>query len=216
MLRTFSCLLCGIVLATSLSTAAEPKLLADSDEVAAKVKKAVAAVGGEEKLLKLFRLKEVLVLNPDGVKKGSPRTSVLEPPKYWWLGKVERVSEQKEPATFLVWGWTLGALLDPKSKLTAVPDITDNKTELFGIEVSGTITPPMVMYFDKKENLLFRIDWRGSIHRFSEWKEADGVKYPSRTVGHYKKDDKVWYQTEILEVTRLKELPKEYTRPPEK
>ncbi len=216
MLRTITCFLCGLLLAGSVTTAAEPKLIADADDVAAKVKKAVDAVGGEEKLLKLFSLKETLVLNPDGVKKGSQRTSVLEPPNYWWLGKVERVSEQKEPATFLVWAWTLGAITDPKSKLTAVPDVTDNKSELFGIEVSGTITPPMKLYFDKKDNLLFRIDWRGSIHRFSEWKETDGVKYPSRTIGHYQKDDKIWYQTDILEVTRLKELPKQYKRPAEK
>ena len=55
------------------------------------------AVGGEAKLFKLFRMKEKLVVNEDSKAKGSERTSVCEPPKYWWLGKAERVAEQKEP-----------------------------------------------------------------------------------------------------------------------
>ena len=31
---------------------------------------------------------------------------------YWWVGKKERVKDEKEPATFLVWAWTLGAVTD--------------------------------------------------------------------------------------------------------
>jgi hypothetical protein len=180
---------------------------ADPDARSA-VQKAIKAVGGEEKLLKLFRIKERLNVTPDPMKKGNERVSVLEPPTYWWVGKKERVKEEKEPATFLVWAWTLGVLTDPKSKIETVPDIKDGETSAFGLRVSGTITPPMEIYFDTEKSLLLRVDWRSDIHRFSDWKEHDGVKYPSKCVGYKKASGKPWYYTEILELERLKELPK--------
>jgi hypothetical protein len=82
---------------------------------------------------------------------------------------------------------------------------------LIGLRVSGTINPAMDTYFDKKENRLARIDWRNDIHRFSEWKDLDGLKYPSRTIG-YRKSGVAWYQSDITELTRLKELPKEFSK----
>lgn len=173
------------------------------------VKKVVTATGGEDKLLKLLRIKERLILGADPKAKGFERVSVLEPPTYWWVGKKERV---KEPATFLVWAWTLGAVTDKKSKLEVLKEITDNDKPLFGLRVSGTITPAMDVYFDKATNLLVRIDWRADIHRFSEWKEHDGVKYPAKCVGYKKATGKEWYFTEITELERLKELPPEYKR----
>lgn len=191
---------CGLV------SAAEP----DAKE---KISSAVKAVGGEDKLLKLFRIKERLNVSPDPEKQGSERTSVLEPPKYWWLGKRERVSQDKEPATFLVWGWTLGAITDPKSKVESIPDIKDGDADLFGLRVSETVTPPMDLYFDKTTSRLVRIDWRSDIHRFSEWKDHDGVKYPAKCIGFKKSSGKPWYFTEILELERLKELPAGLTRP---
>ena len=190
--------LCALALAGT-GGAADP----DPKDV---VKKAVAAVGGEDKLLKLFRIKERLNVSSDPDKKGNERVSVLEPPKYWWVGKRERVKEEKEPATFLVWAWTLGALTDAKSKLAAVPELKDGDKALVGVRVSGTIDPPMELYFDKETHKLVRIDWRADIHRFSEWKEHDGAKYPSKFVGYKKATGKPWYFTEILELERLKEL----------
>jgi hypothetical protein len=183
-----------------------PARAADPDP-ADTVKKAVAAVGGPDKLLKLFRIKERLNVSPDPDKKGNERTSVLEPPNYWWLGKKERVKDEKEPATFLVWAWTLGAVTDPKSKLEALPEIKEDDKPAVGVRVSGTITPAMDIYFDKETSRLVRIDWRADIHRFSEWKEHDGVKYPAKCVGYKKNTGKPWYFTEILELERLKELP---------
>jgi hypothetical protein len=191
--------LCALALAGT-GSAADP----DPKDV---VTKAVAAVGGEDKLLKLFRIKERLNVSSDPDKKGNERVSVLEPPKYWWVGKRERVKEEKEPATFLVWAWTLGALTDAKSKLAAVPELKDGDKALVGVRVSGTIDPPMELYFDKETHKLVRIDWRADIHRFSEWKEHDGAKYPSKCVGYKKATGKPWYFTEILELERLKELP---------
>lgn len=76
----------------------------------------------------------------------------------------------------------------------------------FGLRVSETITPPMDLYFDKADYKLVRIDWRGHVHRFSEWKEHDGVKYQAKCVGYNQKGTP-WYFSEILELERLKELP---------
>ncbi len=165
------------------------------------------AVGGEDKLLKLFSLKEKLVVNADPNAKATVRTTICEPPKYWWLGKTERVSEQKEPATFLVWAWTLAILTDPKSKLETAAEIKIGDRAAYGITVSETVTPAMTMYFDRETKLLTRIDWRTDQHLFSDWKEHDGVKYASKCVGYKTKTGKPWYYTEILNVERLKELP---------
>jgi hypothetical protein len=181
------------------------------------VKKAVAAVGGEDKLLKLFQIRERLVLGstvpppPEPNAKGG-RVSVLEPPGRWWLNKKDR---EGEPAKFLVYGWTLGILVDPKSKLVVLPETTINDKAAVGVQVSETVNPPMELYFDAKEHRLLAIDWRQDRHLFSEWKKTDdGLWYASRTVGIKITDAKMkvlakeqWYQTDILELTRLKELP---------
>jgi len=171
------------------------------------VSQAVKAAGGEDKLLKLFRYKEKLNVSSDPEKKPNERTSVIEAPNYWWMNKKERVKEEKEPAIFLVWGWTLGAITEPKSKLETIPELKDGDQTLVGIRVSETVKPAMDLYFDKATHLLVRIDWRTDIHRFSETKEHDGVKYPSKCIGYKKNTGKAWYFTEITEVERLKELP---------
>lgn len=170
-------------------------------------KQVVTAAGGEEKLLKLFRLRERLNVSPDPEKAGNERVSVIEPPTHWWLGKKERVEEEHEPAIFLVWAWTLGALTDPRSQVEVIPEITEADQPAFGLRISGTIDPPMDLYFDRSESRLVRIDWRNDIHRFSDWKTHDGVRYPARCVGYKKNTGNPWYFTDILEVERLKELP---------
>jgi hypothetical protein len=78
------------------------------------------------------------------------------------------------------------------------------------LRVSGSITPPMEVYFAKTNDLLARIDWRNDIHRFSNWKTTDsGFTYPARVVGHKKATGKIWYFDDVLEVTPLKELPEQ-------
>ena len=192
--------LVAVVWFAPLARAAEP-------EAQGIVRQVVAAAGGEEKLLKLFRLRERLSISSDPAKKGNERVSVLEPPKYWWVGKKERVKEEKEPATFLVWAWTLGALTDPATKLEVIPDIVESDMPACGLRLSETITPPMELYFDKATSRLLRIDWRADIHRFSDWKDHDGARYPAKCVGYKKASGKPWYFTEILELERLTELP---------
>ncbi len=192
----------------ALSSVALAGALVHADEPVPQelVQKVVRAAGGEDKLLKLFRIRERLNVSADPKKEGKERVSVLEPPNFWWLGKRERVKDEKEPATFLVWAWTLDALIDPKSKVEVIADVHEGEKPAFGLRVSGTVTPPMDLYFDEAENRLVRIDWRQDIHRFSDWKEHDGVKYPAKCVG-YKKTGRPWYFSEIIELERLKELP---------
>ncbi|WP_309719791.1 hypothetical protein [Armatimonas sp.] len=164
------------------TTAAEP-------DPKSLVKQVITAAGGEDKLLKLFRTRETVNASSDPTKKAPERVSVYEPPKYWWTNKNERVKNEKkpdEPATFLVWAWTLGVLTDPASKLEMIPDVMESGKPAVGLRVSGTVTPAMDLYFDKAKSLLVRIDWRDDIHRFSDWKEHDGVKYSAKCVGYKK------------------------------
>ena len=187
----------GFLSNSAYATDPDPKAL---------VAQVVVAAGGKDKLLKLFRIKERLNVSPDPAKPGNERVSVLEPPKYWWLGKRDRVKEDKEPATFLVWAWTLGAITDPSSQLESLPEIVEQDKPASGLRVSGSINPAMDLYFDKADHRLVRIDWRSDIHRFSDWKEHDGAKYPAKCVGYKKASGKLWYFTEILELERLKDL----------
>ncbi len=205
-IRTYSWVLAALFFAWP-TAAEEPdvKILAS---------KAVAAAGGEEKLLKLLRIRERLNLSADPEKPGNERVSVLEPPKYWWLGKRERVRDEREPATFLVWAWTLGALTDPGSKLEAIPEVTEGDKPAVGLRISETIKPPMDCYFDKENHRLVRIDWRSDIHRFSDFREHDGATYAAKCVGFKKSTGKQWYNTEILELERLSELPEGLVREP--
>ena len=200
-MRSLLCvLLLGLGLNQSLATAEEK-------DAPTLIKQVVKAVGDEEKLLKLFRIKERLNVTSDETKPGSVRVSVLEPPEHWWLGTRDRVKQDKEPATFLVWGWTLRGLVDPKAKVEKIADITEADKPAFGLRISETITPPMDLYFDPTDNRLVRIDWRSDIHRFSDWKEHDGVKYPAKCIGYKKTTGKPWYFSTIEELERLKELP---------
>jgi hypothetical protein len=173
-----------------------------AEDPAAIVESVVKAAGGKEKLLTTFRLKERLAVSADPEAKGSERATVLQPPGHWYLGKKNRVTEDKEPAVMLAWAWTLRVFLDPASKLEALPP-ADGRV---GLRIKGSIEPPMDVWFDAKERRLAAIDWRKDRHVFSEWKELDGLRYPSRVVGH-KPDGKVWYHTRILELTRLEDLP---------
>jgi len=185
---------------------------ADDAQAKAVVAKVVDAAGGKDKLLALFRIKELLVLNPDGKRTGSPRNSVLDPPQHWYMNKKDRVKDEKEPAIFLVYAWTLRALTDPAAKLKLLPDLTDEEKPCFGLQVSGVCEPAMDLYFAASDARLVRIDWRTDIHRFSEWKEHDGAKYPSRTIGSKKQSGKAWYQSDIVELERLAELPAEIAK----
>ena len=164
----------------------------------------VKAAGGEEKLLKLFRMKEQFNAGATLKTPGTLRTSVVEPPKSWWIGAAER---GEEPAKITAWAWTLGALTDPESKIVTIAEVTENEMLVAGLQITSTIDPPLDMYFDKKTYELVRVDWRNDIYRFSDWKEYDGTRYPSKCVLHRRQSGEPWFFHEILEIERLPELP---------
>lgn len=187
-----------------------------AEETAARVARVVQAAGGEDKLLKLFRIEEIFHFGdqpePAEGKKRSVRESVLEMPGLWWLKGKERADE---PAKFDVWAWTLGILVDPKAKVEGIPDMEDGGKALFGLRVSAVVDPAMNLYFDPDSSLLARIDWRGDIYRFSDHKEHDGAKYASRTIIYKAASGKPWFFHEVTAVERLKELPEGVLRPNE-
>lgn len=178
------------------------------------VEKALSAVGGKDKLLKNFRIKEVFHFGstpePAEGKKRSTRESILSQPDKWWINKKERGFE---PAKDDVRAWSLDLLVDEKSKIEVIPDLTDEGKACFGLRVSGSVTPAMDFYFDKETSLLHRLDWRGDYYRFSDWKEHDGLKYPSKTIIFKKKDDKPWFFHEVTELERLARLPDDLVKP---
>jgi hypothetical protein len=168
------------------------------------VSNVITAAGGEEKLLTLFRMEERYNSGKERVSPGTSRVSVVEPPKSWWIGTNER---GQEPAKITTWAWTLGVLKDEKSKLELIPDVTDNEKELVGIQVTGSVDPAIDMYFGRKTQELVRVDWRNDIYRFSEWKEYDGTKYPSKCAMFRRNSGEPWFFHEIISIERLKELP---------
>ncbi len=178
----------------------------DTSVVSASIARIVAAVGGTDKLLKLFRIKELMNAGTQLALPASAqrRDSVLEPPGYWWVNAKDRTDE---PAKFDVWAWTLAPLVDPRSKVEMVPDVIEGTRAAFGLRISKTIEPPLELYFDRADNRLVRFDWRDDIYRVSAWKEHDGVRYPSKTVMYRKATGAPWFFHEILELQRLAALP---------
>ena len=85
----------------------------------------------------------------------------------------------------------------------------------FGLRVTESLKEPIELYFDKESKRLVAIDYTDTRHVFSEWKKTEaGHVYPSHVTGFrftdraaLKIDAKQWYQTDIMELTPLKELP---------
>ena len=168
------------------------------------VAKVIAAAGGEEALLKLFRMEERYNSGKERVSPGTSRVSVVEPPTSWWIGTKERGTE---PAKITTWAWTLGVLNDPKSKLELLPELTDGEKPLTGLRVTESVDPAIDMYFDKSTYELVRVDWRNDIYRFSEWKDFDGTRYPAKCAMFRRNSGEPWFFHEIFAIERLKELP---------
>jgi hypothetical protein len=108
------------------------------------VEKALVAVGGKDKLLKKFRIKEVFHFGntpePAEGKIRSTRESILSQPDKWWINKKERGAE---PAKDDVRAWSLDLLVDEKSKIEVIPDFTDEGKACFGLQVNGSVDPAM-------------------------------------------------------------------------
>lgn len=187
---------------------------ANAQEPGQLVDKILAAAGGKEKLLKIFRMQEVFHFGetpePAAGKTRTKRTSVIALPQGWWLGNKER---GEEPAKDDVRAWSLDLLVDPKSQIEILPDFTDEGRACTGLQISGSVNPAMKLWFDKETLLLRRLDWRGDFYRFSDWREHDGVKYAASTVIFKIKTGKAWFYHEITGVERLAELPPGLTKP---
>ena len=178
---------------------------------------AIAQAGGEEKLLNLFRFRERVLISstptplPDANEKGN-RTSVVQVGGDWWLGTNKR---DKDKVRVLLWAWSLRILTDPKSNLEMLPETKFADQLAVGLRVTESIKEPLDLYFDKATLRLIAIDYTDTRHLFSEWKQtAAGHHYPSHVAGYrfanrIKKtlQDSQWYQTDILELTPLTELP---------
>lgn len=194
------------------ATATEPDPLKLVDQV-------IRTVGGETKLLELFRFRERVLITdtPAAVvgkdEKGN-RTSVVQVGGGWWIGTAKR---DKDKVRVLCWAWSLRILSDPNSKVQLVPEINVANKPAFGLRVTGSVKDSIDLFFDKETNRLVAIDYDDTRHIFSEWKETkDGHQYPSHVVGFRfenrvagKLMDKQWYQTDIVELTPLSELPSE-------
>lgn len=183
------------------------------------VEQVVATAGGEEKLLKLFRFRERILITETPAAPVTPdekgnRTSVVQVGGEWWLGLEKR---GKDKVRVLCWAWSLRLLLDPKSKIEAIADTNVQGKPAFGLRVSESVKEPIELYFDKAEKRLVGIDYSDTRHVFSGWKKtSEGHHYPTHVVG-FRFIDRIkgtlnenqWYQTDILEMVPLKELPPE-------
>ena len=196
-------------------------LVADDADAATKklVEEVVATAGGEEKLLKLFRFRERVLITATPAAPVTPdekenRMSVVQVSGNWWIGTAKR---DKDKVRVLCWTWSLRILLDPKSKIQTVPDINVADKPAFGLRVIESVKEPIDLFFDKESKRLVAIDYTDTRHLFSDWKKtAEGNQYPSHVVGFRfadraagKLQDMQWYQTDILELTPLTELPAE-------
>jgi type 1 glutamine amidotransferase len=179
---------------------------ADPDRL---VRRIIESAGGAENLLTRFTIQERLNVSDDPEKPGKPRESVFDGHEDWWFrgGKGKWKKKKNEPAADLVWAWTLQALVDKQSKLKVLAEMEEGGKTLVGLRISETISPGMDVYFDKADLRLVRIDWRNDINRFSDWREHDGVKYPSKCIGYRKKTGKPWFVSEIIDLERLRTLP---------
>jgi len=171
--------------------------------------KAVAAAGGADRRLTLFRMEERYNAGTERVLPGTARVSVIEPPDSWWIGTGERGAE---PAKTVAWAWTLGVLVDPRSQLAPIPDLTDDGKPLAGLRVTGSVEPALDMYFDQETHRLLRVDWRNDIYRFSDYRDLDGTAYPATCVMFRRSSGVPWFFHEILSIERLDSLPAGLTR----
>ncbi len=148
---------------------------------------------------------------PAADEKGN-RTSTIELGGRMWVGNGPR---EKDKVRVLMWAWSLRILSAPDAKISVIPDATVGGKQALGLKVTEAIKEPIELYFDPEIKLLIAIDYTDTRHMVSEWKKTeDGLAYASHVVGYRFTDrtkkllnEKQWYQTDILELTALSELP---------
>lgn len=144
----------------------------------------------EESILALpDRLRITVDLN-----KGQRITLVLNGDKGWQLvgGGVlelskERVEEVREEA-YVLWLTTLTPLLKDTYTLAPLPDAAVDGSPVAGVKVTAPGHTDAKLYFDKRTNLLVKIERRAreagvlltKTYLFADYQDVDGVKLPAR------------------------------------
>lgn len=190
---------------------------AGADDAKSRIDQVISAIGGEEKLLSKFEFRERVLITDTPAAPPTPdemgnRTSVVEVGKNWWLGTKKR---DKDKVRVLCWAWSLQLLREPTSKIEEIPDTKIGETAAFGLRVTESIAQPLTLHFDAQSHRLLAIDYTDTRHIFSEWKTTDaGHHYAAHVTGYRFADAaagtlqaKQWYQTDILELKPLAELP---------
>lgn len=201
----------SIVIAAALITLQPLFAQTPASDAKALGDKIVASHGGADKLLRTFTFTEVYLLA--GKDKGTERTSIIQPPNLWYVGKRERVSEEnKSGVCHDVWMWTLVPLIDPTTKLEPLPDASIDGKAAHALKVSGSIEPPMNVFFDAATDDLVKIEWKGEQFLFSEPMQVDGTRVPSKCtlIG---KTGKERMRTELKKIERLATLPADLSKP---
>jgi len=200
-----SIILRSLLFATFLEAPAacadDPRKLVDS---------AVAVAGGADKLPRIFRWKETYFVGPSTAAKGEPREAILVPPNQWYqAGKdIAAGNQDRTEKTYLVWVWTLAPLLDPESKLKALPDAKLGDKMIKGVRLTREKQKDIDVYFEAESSKLARIDWRDYQIDFADWKESAGFKYPAKSFVRFK-DGLLHLRTEFQVLEVLLELPKD-------
>jgi hypothetical protein len=164
----------------------------------------VKANGGEDRLLRLFRFRETYFIGSS--QRGTDRESLLEPPAHWWVDGKDRVIEEKEPAVWLVWAWTLQPLTDPATTLALLPSVTNGNSVAHGLKLTGRVQPEMHVYFETKTDLLTRIDWNGRRYQFSAPVVVDGARVPTR-IDAFLADGSPFLRTQLRDIERVARAP---------
>jgi hypothetical protein len=179
--------------------------------------KVIGRAGGEPKLLSKFRLRERVLIQsqpaalPTENEPGN-RTSVVEIGKNMWLGTKKR---DKDKVRVLCWAWSLRLLLAPEAELTTLPETMIAGQRAVGLRAAKATKEPVDLWFDAGSMRLLAIDYTDTRHVFSDWTEtAEGHQYARHVAGYRFQDparkavaEKQWYQTDLLELTPLTELP---------
>jgi hypothetical protein len=216
MRTTWSAIMAAAMFAGAVASARA----ADQTTAAEVVERAIKAQGGDEALVRSRTLsrtgagtmslsgatlpftEETTMALPDRIRitvdieKGARVTLIVNGDKGWQasggavleLGK-ERLDEVREESNVL-WLATLTPLLKEPYTLTPLPDGSVDGSPTSGVKASAKGHTDVSLYFDKRTNLLVKIQRRAresgvtlnKTYLFSDYKDVDGVKLPVREV----------------------------------
>jgi hypothetical protein len=189
----------------------------DRDKAVELVEKAIKAHGGEDALNRSRSLsrtgegvwsltgnvsftEETVMALPDRLRlaielnKSQRLLMVVNDDKGWQLvnGAVQELPKERlediREEIYVMWIATLTPLLKEPFKLTPVADVMVNGAPAAGVKVSAKGHKDARLYFDKRSDMLVKIERRAreigldveKSYLFSDYKDVDGVKLPCR------------------------------------